>query len=104
MNATRDKRLTIRRLYELMSGRYEKIREETRSDRHSQEKDNEMAREAWKKLLASLGIKFHNDAYETKKPGIFYVADPDQRFSLGFELLAVPEELATKILVLGELP
>lgn len=104
MNTTRDKRLTIRRLYELMSGRYEKIREETRSDRHSQEKDNEMAREAWKKLLASLGIEFHNDAYETKKPEIFYVTDPDQRFSLGFELLAVPEELALKILALGCLP
>lgn len=104
MNTTLDKRLTLRRLYELMSGRYEKIREESRSDRHSQEKDNEMAREAWKKLLASLGITFHNDAYETKKPGIFYVADPDQRFSLGFELLAVPEELALKILVLGEMP
>lgn len=87
-----------------MSGRYEKIREETRSDRNSQEKDNEMAREAWKKLLASLGIEFHNDSYETKKPEIFYVTDPDQKFSLGFELLAIPEDLALKILVLGGLP
>lgn len=104
MRTTREKRLAERRLYEVMSGRYEKIREETRSDSHSQEKDNEMAREAWKKLLASLGIEFHNDSYETKKPGISYVTDPDQRFSLGFELLAVPEELALKILVLGELP
>lgn len=104
MNTTREKRLTERRLYELMSVRYEKIREESRSDRHSQKKHNETAREAWKKLLASLGIEFHNDSYETKKPEIFYVADPDKRFSLGFELLAVPKELALKILVLGFVP
>jgi hypothetical protein len=100
VNTTREKRLTERRLYELMSGRYEKIREESHSDRHSQKRHNETAKTAWKKLLASLGIEFH-DAHQPKKPEIFYVTDPDERFSLGFKLLAVPEETALKILTLG---
>lgn len=91
---------TERMLYPIMRERHERICRETWSCRFSLIERMKASHKAWGEFLVSMGIEFHDNS-QPMKSGVLYVNDPD---GPGFRLLAVPEELALKILVLGAMP
>lgn len=58
----------------------------------------------WRELLLSLGIELH-DSHQPMKKEIFYVDDPSRSgYSSAVKRLAIPKELAMKVLTLGTMP